>query len=254
MGPLTDERPKCLLKIAGLPLIEHTIENLRSIGCDKIFVVTGYKGFLIDLPNINRIENPDFMSNNILHSLMHAREVMEGELVVAYSDIWVEPWIYSQLLDSSGDIVVSADTDWQGYYDGRTDHPISEAENVIFDADNHVIQIGKHLDPNDGHSKPLGEFLGLWKMSSEGTEKFRSTFLNLDFRLGPDDPFQRAKKWRQTYITDLLQEIVDQGSDVSCTLIEKGWAELDTRQDFERLTEIAERQRLSTILAYEGAI
>jgi choline kinase len=253
MGALTQERPKCLLEIAGRTLLEHTVENLRSIGCDEIFVVTGYKGYLIKLPDIKRIENRDFLSNNILHSLMHARDVLEGECVVTYSDIWVEPWIYSQLLETPGNIVIATDTDWQAYYNGRSDHPISQAENVMLDANDHIVQTGKHLDPKDEQARPLGEFIGLWRMSAQGTEIFRSTFSAVDSLLGPEDPFQRAAAWRQSYVTDLFQEIVDRGTDISCALFERGWAEIDTRQDFERLAQIAGRQRLTTIVKYEGA-
>ena len=35
------------------------------------------------------------------------------------------------------------------------------------------------------------------------------------------------------YITDLLQELVDRGVAVHCTLIQGGWLEIDTLQDYE---------------------
>ena len=35
-----------------------------------------------------------------------------------------------RLLDSDHDISVVVDIDWRGYYVGRKDHPIEEAENV----------------------------------------------------------------------------------------------------------------------------
>ena len=253
MGPLTQDRPKCLLPIGGRPLLEHTVKNLRSLGCEDIFVVTGYRGDLIDLPGIRRIENREYLSNNILHSLMHAREVMTGPMVVTYSDIWVEPWIYSRLMDTPGDIVIAADTDWQSYYDGRTDHPISQAENVLVDGDGRMTQIGKHLNPGDSQEGSLSEFLGLWRMSAAGTKQFCSKFLALDLQLDPQDPFQRAVAWSQAYVTDLFQELADNGSDISCAFVERGWAELDTRQDVQRLPQIAERQRLTTIVEFEGA-
>ena len=38
--------------------------------------------------------------------------------------------------------------------------------------------------------------------------------------------------------------MINAGQQVSAALVERGWAELDTRQDIERLPEVAERQRL----------
>jgi choline kinase len=254
MGPMTEEKPKCLVTIAGRPLLEHTVGNLRSIGCDDIVIVTGYKRHLINLPMTKTVENSDFLSNNILHSLMHARAHMEGDIVVSYSDIWVEPEIFSRLLETPGDIAIATDTDWQPYYEGRTDHPISEAENVRVDINGRIEQIGKGIDPAAQESGTLGEFLGLWRMSARGTELFRSTFLELESRLGPDDDFQGAASWRQAYVTDLFQELVDNGCEINCALVERGWAEIDTRQDFDRLRQIAGRQRLKTIETFDGAL
>ena len=46
-------------------------------------------------------------------------------------------------MNSDHDISVVVDIDWKGYYVGRRDHPLSEAENVIFDSNNQVLKIGK---------------------------------------------------------------------------------------------------------------
>ena len=51
-----------------------------------------------------------------------------------------------RLLDSDHDISVVVDIDWQGYYVGRKDHPISEAENVIFDSNNQSNKNWKNWD------------------------------------------------------------------------------------------------------------
>ena len=51
--------------------------------------------------------------------------------------------VVKRLLESNHDISVVVDIDWRGYYVGRKDHPISEAENVIFNSNNEVEKIGK---------------------------------------------------------------------------------------------------------------
>ena len=248
MGRLTESRPKCLLPIAGRPLIEHTIENLRLAGCSQIIVIVGYKAGAVDVRNVQYVLNADFANNNILHSFMKASEYLVGPIIASYSDIWVEPWIFRSLVETPGDIVLAVDRDWQSYYEGRTQHPVSEAENVYFDWNGSVIRLGKNFDPNVGGELTCGEFVGLWRMSTAGTEDFCAEFVRLQGQLGPASPFQRSNQWRNAYITDFIQELVDRGRTINSAVIERGWAELDTEEDYGRLVDIAERQRLKTLM------
>jgi choline kinase len=251
MGTFTENKPKCLLPVAGTTVLEHTIAQLRAVGCSRILVVVGHKADTINVPDVEYVDNDDYTENNILHSLMKAREHLNGPVMVSYSDIWVEPWIYRQLADTPGDIVLAIDRDWEAYFDGRTHHPVSEAENVFFDDSDSVLYIGKHLDPDDAGDGVCGEFTGLWRMSAQGSDDFQSHFQDVDAQLGRDATFQNAARWRQAYVTDLFQELVDRGHRVSCSVFERGWAELDTAQDYERLTKIAQRQLLTTIVEAE---
>lgn len=248
MGCLTAKRPKCMLPIAGRPLLYWTIDALRAAGCTDIVVVVGYMQDRIPDLGFARVVNTDFENNNILHSLMCAQAFLEGPVMVTYSDIWVEPHIHTQLAAASGDIVAAVDRDWLPYYEGRTDHPIDEAENMFVDHTGAVRYAGKHLHPANVGELLCGEFLGLWMMTAEGTRRFRSAFEKLDAELSPSDSFQQADEWRRSYITDMTQHLVDLGIRVDSTLIKRGWAELDTAQDYKRLPDIADRQGMKTLL------
>ena len=247
MGVFTQTRPKCLLPIGNRTLLDRTIDNLRAAGCDEVVLVTGHKAEMIDRADVVTIRNDDYAHNNILHSLMYARSYFDGPVIAMYSDIWVEPHIYRQLLDAPGDIVLSVDRDWLPYYEGRTEHPIDEAENIFVDVAGAVIAAGKAMDRKDQDELLVGEFLGLWKMEAAGAKIFREIFEELEKTLDLHQPFGRAREWRKSYITDFIQYLVDRGVCVDCSLIERGWAELDTSQDYQRLPEIAARQRLKTI-------
>lgn len=244
MGALTECRPKCMLEVGSGPLLDATIERMKMVGCDEIILIVGHCADQIDRDDVIRIQNLDFNNNNILHSLMYASEYMHGPLVISYSDIWVEPDIYTTLLKTEGDIVIAADCDWRPYYEGRTEHPLSEAENIIFNANEDVTHTGKTIDPNGFPENRCAEFLGLWHMTAAGTDAFVKCFNRINSALSLTDPFQDAKEWQKSYITDILREMINAGQQVSAALVERGWAELDTRQDIERLPEVAERQRL----------
>ena len=42
--PLTKDKPKCLVKVYGKPIVQHTIDNLIEIGIQSIILIIGYKG------------------------------------------------------------------------------------------------------------------------------------------------------------------------------------------------------------------
>tara|TARA_Y100000310_G_scaffold345796_1_gene470068 strand:+ start:4107 stop:4901 length:795 start_codon:yes stop_codon:yes gene_type:complete len=240
LRPLTDEIPKCMLKINGKSMIQNTIDLFRSNGISDISVIRGYKKEKINFPDITYFENTDFLNNNILHSLMFARQKLEEAIksgeqaVITYSDIWYNDFVVKELLKSDKPIASIVDTDWEDYYDGRTDHPIHEAENVIIDDQKRILKIGKHIFTNNTTKDKQGEFIGLWKFTPEGIKIFLKHFDRLNTTLKMTDPYQNTKEWQKSYITDIFQEMIDKGEKLYCVLIKKNWAEFDTVQDFER--------------------
>jgi choline kinase len=233
LNPLTDDKPKCMLEVNGKTLLQHQIDALNGAGIDKIALIKGYRKEMIDYPGLIYYINNDYQNNNILHSLFYAEKEMEDEFIAAYSDIIYDAEIVKRLLSSKEDISIVVDIDWRGYYEGRTEHPITEAENVIFDADNNVIKIGKILlNKNDVH----GEFIGMMKCSKRGAAVFKEHFNKLK-QVYSGKPFQRASVFEKAYLTDIFQNMADNGIKINCTIIEKGWTEIDTVQDYERITK-----------------
>ena len=46
--------------------------------------------------------------------------------------------------------------------------------------------------------------------------------------------FQRAEVFEKAYLTDMVQELVDLGVPVHTIIIERGWKEIDTVEDYEK--------------------
>ena len=241
LRPLTNETPKCMLKIKGKPILQNTVDLFRDNGINDISVIRGYKKEKITLPDITYFENTDYPNNNILHSLMFARLKLEeaiktGEdIVITYSDIWYNDSVVKKLLESNEDIASIVDTDWECYYDGRTDHPICEAENVLIDDNKRMLKIGKHIFTNDTPKDKQGEFIGLWKFTPKGAKTFLEHFDKLNSRLKMTDPYQNTKEWQKSYITDIFQEMIDTEVKIYCALIQQNWMEFDTVQDFKKI-------------------
>lgn len=227
--PITNEKPKCLLEVGSKTILERALEALRKNGIEDIVIVRGYHSNLINFPNITYYQNPDFRKNNILRSLFYAEEEMTGDFIFSYSDIVYSKEIVHRLLQDKSDISLIVDLDWRQHYEGRHQHPISEAELVKVENDR-VIRIGKEVvTPEEAH----GEFIGLAKFTRRGAEVMKAAYHRIAKEC-TTNPFQNAASLEKAYMTDMFQELVDTGSLVKNVDIKDGWVEIDTPQDLER--------------------
>ena len=226
----TENLPKCMLDFGGKTLLERQIEAYKNCGINNITVIRGYKKNKINYKNLNYINNPDYENNNILNSIFYGEKVINGNIIIAYSDILFESSVVKRLLESDHDISVVVDIDWRGYYVDRKDHPLSEAENVIFNSNNEVVKIGKIATEKE---EVHGEFIGMIKLNNRGAEIFKQNFHRVK-KLFWNKPFQRAKIFQKAYLTDFIQELVDIGVKVHCVIIESGWKEIDTVEDYKK--------------------
>ena len=226
----TENLPKCMLDFGGKTLLQRQLEYYKQNGIKDISLVRGYKKEKINYKDIKYFENKDYKNNNILNSIFYAEKVINGNIIISYSDILFDKSVVERTLKSDHDISVVVDIDWRGYYVGRKDHPISEAENVIFNSNNEVEKIGKI---NTENQEVHGEFIGMIKLSNRGTEIFKEHFHRLK-KIYWNKPFQRAKIFQKAYLTDFIQELVDIGIKVHCVIIESGWKEIDTVEDYKK--------------------
>lgn len=232
LQPVSEEWPKCLaIKVKGKTLFETQTETMKACGIDDIVVIKGYAAEKFDrFPEFKYYLNDNYMNNNILNSLMYAEEEMNDEVVITYSDIWYEKEVLERLLRSDKDIAIGVDIDWKEYYIGRKDHPIEEAENVIFDPDNRVLEIGKIVaSKREVH----GEFIGMMKLTKRGCGIWRKNFKRAR-QLFRGKPFQKTPTFEKAYLTDMLQDLVDIGVPVYAVIIGSGWKEIDTVEDYRK--------------------
>ncbi len=229
----TENLPKCMLDFGGKTLLQRQLDSYKKNGIKDINLIRGYKKEKINYKGIRYFENTDYKNNNILNSIFYAEDIISENIIISYSDILFDPSVVRRTLNSDHDISVVVDIDWRGYYVGRKDHPILEAENVIFNSNNEVEKIGKI---NTGKEEVHGEFIGMIKLSNRGTEIFKEHFHRLK-KIYWNKPFQRAEIFQKAYLTDFIQELVDIGIKVHCVIIESGWKEIDTVEDYKKAIE-----------------
>ena len=153
--------------------------------------------------------------------------------------------VVKKLMRSDKDIAIGVDIDWKDYYEGRKEHPIEEAENVIFDSNNRVIKIGKI---GASGVEVHGEFIGMMKLTSRGSALVKEPYRRAQL-LYDGKPYQRAKEFRNAYLTDLLQDMADLGVPIHCEIIGSKWKEIDTIEDFQKVVEWLKRKSPSPLKA-----
>ncbi|MFC2019174.1 NTP transferase domain-containing protein [Chloroflexota bacterium] len=233
LNQYTSDKPKCLLDINGRTILERALASFRENTIDDIVVVRGYHSHLISYPNITYHQNPNFRNNNILRSLFYAEGEMNDDFVFSYSDIIYSREIVQNLIRSAADIALVVDTKWLERYEGRDQHPISEAELVKVENGN-IVKIGKDVvSPEEAY----GEFIGLAKFTTSGAEAMKAAFHRVA-REQPNAPFHHAVCLEKAYLTDMIQELIDTGSLVKSVDIGSGWMEIDTPQDLERARKL----------------
>jgi len=226
----TQNTPKCMLDFGGKTLLERQLSSYKKCGIDDISLVRGYKKNKINYKGIKYYDNDDYKSNNILNSIFYAEEVINDNIIISYSDILFEPFIVQRTLDSDHDISVVVDIDWKDYYIDRKEHPLSEAENVIFNSNNEVVKIGKIATEKE---EVHGEFIGMIKLNPRGCKIFKENFHRVK-KIFWNKAFQRSKVFQKAYLTDMIQELVDIGVKVHCVVIKRGWKEIDTVEDYKK--------------------
>jgi choline kinase len=246
LGPNTEDIPKCLVPVTDASILEIQLAAFRAHGIEEVVMIRGYLGDVLeeriealgDLGlEVRYVDNPDYTTNNILHSLFYAEHEIDGPALITYSDIIFTNDVVGALMSSTGDMSLVIDRDFALIYEGRDQHPLSEAEVSDLTSEGQVLRVGKRALPAD---EAWGEFIGLMKVNREGAAWMREawTALSERYRERWDEPFQRADRFRNAYLTDLLQHLIDAGRALTPVEIRGRWREIDTVQDLERAREL----------------
>ena len=233
LNPYTDDRPKCMVPVAGKPILQRQVDALRAHGVDDVIVVRGYLGDRITVDGLRFYENPRFRENNILASLMYAASELDEEFVFSYSDIVFHPDVVGTLMATKGEAALVIDRQWMRAYEGRTEHPVPEAELASVEG-GRVMRVGKRAVPQE---QAVGEFIGLARFSGSIGKLMRNEYVRLDKELA-GGPFGNAPRFEVAYLTDMLNHLIERGSEMRPAFIDEQWREIDTTQDLERAERV----------------
>ena len=236
LRPFTLDRPKCLVEIDGKSLLDRQLAILAAEGVADVTIIGGYKADMLKRDGITMHINPRYFETNMVWTLFCAEAELEAGALICYGDIVYSRKALQALLSAPGDIAVTIDLEWEAYWRARNEDPLDDAETLKLAADGRIIEIGQK-------PKSLleieGQYMGLIKLSPAGARQLKQVFHDAKLQ-----GVLRGKPLEKSYMTDLLQAMIDLGYRLNSVPVHGGWVEVDTVSDLEsdvtrsRLNEI----------------
>ncbi len=225
LRPLTNDTPKCLLKIGERSLLQRSMDALIDNGITEFVIVTGYLHNKIEefvkqqYPNINVsfIYNDVYDSTNNIYSLWLARPEADGkEILLLDSDLLYDAEIITRVLNAKSGNVLTL-----------IRHDLGEEEmKVVTDGgiEGDITEISKTCSPKDA----IGESLGIEKMSAPYTT---ALFKELE-------PMMNEEHLENVFYEKAFERLIPKGYTYKVLDVTDLFScELDTVEDFENAKE-----------------
>jgi phosphoenolpyruvate phosphomutase len=228
LGPLTAERPKCMIDVRGQPLLRRLCGTLRECGVGDITVVRGYRKEAIEVSSIATVDNDAYETTGEAASLACAIDRLQGPCVVSYGDILFRRHLLDALLAAEGDVVVAVDalqrgkadldpervTDLVGCSRRLTGNYLDDEAPVW------LRRIGNDLAPTEAD----GEWIGLAKLSGRGAALVAAELE----AMRADGSLARAS------LLEMLSRLIAAGHPIGVVYVLGGWLDVDDAFDLAR--------------------
>jgi choline kinase len=226
---LTDDIPKTLVPILGRPMLDSILTALAAGGFrrEDVIFICGYRAEVIRerYPDLTYVENRGWEHNNILASLLCARDHLGEGFVSTYADIVYRPEIVADLVRSPHELTLASDTAWRRRYVGRSQHPESDAEKLRAEGDR-VVEISRRI----ASDKASGEFIGVLKATASGAQRLLATFDEARAAFAGKE-FREGRSFEKAYLIDLFAYMLERGAPMHCVNTDGGYMEIDTLED-----------------------
>lgn len=228
LRPLTNKKPKCMVEYQNKPIIDYILNVAKDSNIDNVGIVTGYKSNVLEKhlskQNIKFYNNENYANTNMVSSLFCAKDFMNDDLIISYSDIIYKKEVLDILIQSKNEFSVIIDKNWHQLWSQRMENPLDDAETLKI-KNGKIIEIGKKPKNYD---EIEGQYIGLIKISKKILP------LVIDYYRGLDtSQIYDNKDFNNMYMTTFIQKIIDNLLYVSPIYIHGGWTEIDTVNDLQ---------------------
>jgi choline kinase len=250
LRPHTLDRPKCLVELAGRPLLLRQVDALHDAGISDITVVTGYRADQVERLGLTTVHNPRYDETNMVASLMCAADRLDGsdDVVVTYADIVYEPRIVTALTDCDAPLATTVDLEWLKLWRLRNEDPLADAETMKLDTDGNIHELGKEPTSLE---EIQAQYMGLILMRAAAAPEVAAVHRGLD----PAGPYD-GRDLDNMFMTSFLQHLIDTDHPIRAVPVRGGWVEVDTVEDLACYEQLHAEGRLGEYceLAATGAV
>jgi choline kinase len=196
LRPHSDDTPKTLLPVGGVPILRRTITSLLRVGIDQFVIGTGYLEHMVReavaswFPNLDVtfVTNPVFRETNNAYSLLLMREHVERDsFIMLDGDVVFDLGVIEELISRGPDSLAVRSVGEIGL----------EEVKVTADNEDRVLAIGKHVPVRTA----MGESVGIELFSATSSQKL---FAALHDRV-------IGQNLVNEYYEAAFQQIVDEG-------------------------------------------
>lgn len=239
LRPYTLDRPKCLVEVEGLSLLDRQLAVLATEPIDSVVLIGGYHIEMLNRPGVELRENSRYAETNMVWTLFCAEEDLEGNVLICYGDIVYSQEVLKAILNSDADIAIAIDLEWESYWRARNEDPLADAETLKLAADHRILEIGQQPM---SLSEIEGQYMGLMKFSAKGVQLLKKTFHD-----AKSAGTLRGNTLETAYMTDLLQAMIDKKYRLDAVVVNGGWVEVDTVEDLMNDATISRLQDIDRV-------
>ena len=226
LGNLTKNKPKCLVSYQKTPIIDYTLSIVNELKISDVAIVNGYKKNVLEKYLSNKgyvfFTNEEYDITNMVSSFFCAKEFMDDDFILSYSDIVYKKSVLKKLISSNEDFSLVVDLNWRDLWEKRFDNPLDDLEELKI-VDNKIFKIGKRAKD---YKSIDGQYIGLFKIS----KKIIPKILKIYDDLIQDDSLSE-KEINNLQMTEFIQILVEKGITISPVFIHGGWTEIDSVSD-----------------------
>ncbi|HNP61591.1 MAG TPA: phosphoenolpyruvate mutase [Nitrospirales bacterium] len=224
LGELTEDKPKTMVNIRGVPILSHIVDAYNTVGIKNIAVVRGYKKEAVNLVNLTYVDNNDFATTGELNSLFKALQVKgkhDQDIIISYGDVLFNSYIPQALLQEKDDFVIFVDSDWRGKTSytrlGGFAECTAPNSRKAFNAQIHLKQLGRAVPSNMIH----GVWMGFFKVSAQGVAQLHEILTEL-----LADPIHR-----KAGMATLFQELLRRNYSIRVLYTVGHWLDINSLDD-----------------------
>ena len=247
LQPLTNKIPKCMVKLFDKTILKYQIDVFRSCKINDITVVTGYEADKIKMEGVNFLHNQNYDTTNMVETLFCAKEKLTENVIISYGDIIFEEQVLQKLINSNWDSSVIIDNQWKKYWQMRFENPLDDVESLRIDENGLITNIGMKVNSLE---EIQGQYIGLMKFKNEGVKNLKKIYEKAKLKsvkgvnlLNENIPFEKS------YMTDLIQAMINEGVKINAVKITNGWLELDSIDDYNLYQEKNNEGTISELIS-----